>query len=173
MANNVSFLAASGLTFLTERQKTAYLLHAENMTYNCIGEEMGITASTAREHVRAAERRIREYVRYQKRLERDKQRIELILTRGNLWEIREGLQLLKCELSRQTRKTYKTDWMRKEELRFRYRMVSELAEKINAVLNEMPMPYVIPEEGEKAQQCHQVPTELRDKDNPKKNGDSE
>ena len=173
MSNNISFLAASGLTFLTERQRTAYLLRAEDMTYRRIGQEMGITASTAREHVRNAERRIREYTRYQNYLERDRQRVDVLLTRGDLREILQGLQLLKCELGQEARKNHKADWKWKEELTDRYQMVSDLMEKIDMVLYEGPKSCIASNDRENPQQSRQMPTKLKNSGDPKKNGNSE
>lgn len=71
---NLSFLAASGLTFLTEQQKTAYLLRVENMSYKRIGQEMGITANAARDHVKRAEWKVLDYIR----LEQNQQHPTLI-----------------------------------------------------------------------------------------------
>lgn len=51
------------LKILTAKQRQAYLLRQQGLSFRAIGENMGIVGSTARMHFNVAERRLREKAR--------------------------------------------------------------------------------------------------------------
>ena len=72
------------LSCLTEQQREAYLLREEGLTYQAIGDKMGISTNAARTHVLHAERRFREYTLYHKIEEKNQELADIDLTRGEL-----------------------------------------------------------------------------------------
>lgn len=70
------------IEILTEKQRVAWELRNKGLTFKKIAEEMGVTVSAATEHVHKAERRFREYERYQAAKERNNEVIQIELTRG-------------------------------------------------------------------------------------------
>lgn len=99
------------LSILTERQRTVYMLHQRGQTFQQIGDELGITRNAAWEHMRQAQRRIKEYVRYQGQRADDTCPADFPLTRGELKAIISALSLLEIELERNdTRLRRREDW---------------------------------------------------------------
>lgn len=87
------------------------MLHQRGRTFRQIGEELGITRNAAWEHMREAQRRIKEYVRYETQKAEDTKPAELTLTRGELKAIISALCLLEIEIERNdTRLRRREDW---------------------------------------------------------------
>lgn len=82
------------LSILTEKQKSAYLLHRQGLTLQEIGNQMGTSASTARYHLKGADLRLREVARYEARLAQRLEQVDFPLTRVELELIGDGLELL-------------------------------------------------------------------------------
>lgn len=98
-------------SFLTERQRMAYLLRQQGWTYKKIAIEMGITSNVARQNVLAAERRIREFEEYHAIQQRRDLPIEFSLTRRELEEIIYALSLLEQKLlSKSGGSNVRRDW---------------------------------------------------------------
>lgn len=98
------------LSCLTEKQREAYLLREEGLTYQAIGDKMGISMNAARNHVLHAERRFREYTLYHKIEERNLEPAQINLTRGELKVILEALVSHEREIMRTTKFNVQTDW---------------------------------------------------------------
>lgn len=98
------------LSCLTEKQREAYLLREEGLTYQAIGDKMGISVNAARNHVHHAERRFREYTLYHKIEERNLEPAQIELTRGEVKVILEALVSLEREIMRTTKFNVQTDW---------------------------------------------------------------
>ena len=98
------------LSCLTEKQREAYLLREEGLTYQAIGDKMGISMNAARTHVLHAERRFREYTLYHKIEERNLEPAQINLTRGELKVILEALVSHEREIMRTTKFNVQTDW---------------------------------------------------------------
>lgn len=105
------------LHILTERQRDVYLLKQQKMSYKKISEVLGITPSIARSIYENAMRRLIDYEYYHAVEERNDEKTDFPLTRGELKLIREGLVLLSdsrqysvsgnAKADRQGRKSYK------------------------------------------------------------------
>lgn len=83
---------------LTDKQRTAYALREEGLTFQAIADKMGITASAARNHVRNAERRFREHTAYHRIEQRNLEPLPFDLTRGEGKIILSALQLLERDM---------------------------------------------------------------------------
>lgn len=92
------------LSCLTERQRTAYLLRKQGMTYQAIGQKMGgIGVGGVRSHVVLAERRLREYAARQELKEQNRQPASIELTRGELKIILIALDAYERDIMRRTK----------------------------------------------------------------------
>ena len=118
--------------FLTERQKESYSRRQAGMTYTAIAAELGITPNAVRTHCVNAERRIREYQQYQKVIERDSVPVDLVLNRGELELIIEGLDKLVLSYEIQVQRNIKTDW--RGRLPYIYHVVTKLNERAKQAL---------------------------------------
>lgn len=98
------------LSILTEKQRQAYLLRKEGLTYTAIAKRMGNTATAARQSCHGAERRLEEYEQYQSAQERNNEIVNFPITRGELRVIHEGLQWLEKDLRKNVRFAAQTDW---------------------------------------------------------------
>lgn len=88
------------LSILTEKQKRAYSLRQKGMTYQKIGEAMGISTPAATAHVKGAERRFREYKSYHDEQKSNDRPAPISLTYGELKLVVEGLGLLQKDMLR-------------------------------------------------------------------------
>lgn len=120
------------LSILTERQRTAYLLRLEKKTYTQIAIKMGITTSAVGQLIHHAERRFREYEKYNASLERNNISVDLPLTRGELIFILSGLRLLEAELEKGVAKGLSYDW--KGRLPYEHGCVETLSRRIQSTL---------------------------------------
>lgn len=98
------------LSCLTDKQREAYLLREEGLTYQAIGDKMGISIHAARTHVHNAERRFREYTYFHKVEERNLEPVNIKLTRGEIKVIMEALVCLEREIMHTAKFNIKTDW---------------------------------------------------------------
>lgn len=80
------------LSILNEQQRTVYILRTEqNMTFEEIGSRIGVSGSRAGQCFREAERRLREYARYQEAMEGTKRDINFAFSQAEIRELREAL----------------------------------------------------------------------------------
>ncbi len=86
------------LSFLTERQQQVVALRRKGLSYAKIGEQLGFCSNAARTHYANAERRAREYKRYNAIQERNKELADFPITRGELKLILDALSLLEIKL---------------------------------------------------------------------------
>lgn len=119
------------LSILTEKQRIAYLLREQGLTYKSIGKKMGISASAAQQNVKGAEQRFYEYEKYHAQQERDKQPIDFPLTRGELNEILAAVRMLEWDLIRQST-NFRRGWG--ERLTYRCQVVNALSKRIQIAL---------------------------------------
>lgn len=123
---------ARDLSILTDRQRTAYLFRRQKMTYKKIGEEMGITTNAASELVRHAERRFREYDRYNDAKLRNNVLVDFPMTRGELIFVLSALRLLETDLQKGVLVQPKSDWVGR--LPYAYNLVKALDERLQITL---------------------------------------
>lgn len=88
------------ISVLTERQRMAYTLRQQGLTYAKVGEAMGISSSGAERNIKAAERRLRECAAYHAWQKRNDEPAELPLTRGELRLVLRGLQMVEKEIGK-------------------------------------------------------------------------
>lgn len=98
------------LSILTERQKTAWELREQGLTYAAIAKEMGITSSAVRTHIVNAERRFREYEYFNDAKEKNAELLNLDLTRGEVKLLVDALLKFEKELLAEAHLNVKTDW---------------------------------------------------------------
>lgn len=95
---------------LTAKQRKAYELRQRGLTFQKIGEQMGITGNAARENYRGAERRLRDFSRYQSIQERNNESVDFPLTRGELKIIIEGLRKEESAMISHLHMNSQADW---------------------------------------------------------------
>jgi len=117
---------------LTDKQRTAYALREEGLTFQAIADKMGITASAARNHVRNAERRFREHTAYHRIEQRNLEPLPLDLTRGEGKIILSALQLLERDMMKSAVFNVKSDW--RGRLPYEAMIASDLYRKLNVAL---------------------------------------
>ena len=88
------------VSVLTERQRMAYTLRQQGLTYAKVGEAMGISSSGAERNIKAAERLLRECAAYHAWQKKNDEPAELPLTRGELRLVLRGLQMVEKEIAR-------------------------------------------------------------------------
>lgn len=120
------------LSCLTEKQRTAYELREQGLTFKAIGEEMGITQTAARNHVHNAERRFREYTAYHRIEQRNLEPLPIDLTRGEVKIILSALQLLERDMMKNAVYNVKSDW--RGRLPYEALVASGLYRKVNVAL---------------------------------------
>ena len=120
------------LSCLTEKQREAYLLREKGLTYQAIGDTMGISCNAARNHVMHAERRFREYTLYHKIEERNLEKADIELTRGEVKVILEALNRLEREIMSDVKFNVNTDW--RGRLPYEARIVVDIYRKANISL---------------------------------------
>ena len=99
------------VSVLTERQRMAYTLRRQGLTYAKVGEAMGISSSGAERNIKAAERRLRECAAYHAWQKRNDEPAELPLTRGELRLVLCGLQMVEKEIGKAvTAGNCRPDW---------------------------------------------------------------
>lgn len=120
------------LSCLTEKQRTAYELREQGLTFKAIGEEMGITQTAARNHVHNADRRFREYTAYHRIEQRNLEPLPIDLTRGEVKIILSALQLLERDMMKNAVYNVKSDW--RGRLPYEALVASGLYRKVNVAL---------------------------------------
>lgn len=124
------------LSALTKRQREAYLLRMNNMSYAKIGKVLGISTSAAGQLIHCAERRFREYDRFMDARQRNTVPVEFPVTRGELLLILSGLDLLEADMSKESFKRTSYDWTGR--LSYKYELIKALNKRIQmAVYGEI------------------------------------
>lgn len=72
------------LSILTEKQRQAWELRQKGLSYRKIGEEMGISTNAATTHVHNAERRFRQWEKYNAIEQQNNEIVPVELTRGEV-----------------------------------------------------------------------------------------
>ena len=116
------------LSFLSEKQRTAYQLRQAGMYYKKIGETMGISINGARGLVLLAQRKIREHERLQQVMAENSRPVDFALTRGEL-------KILKCGLLVAQRRKACRNTMWDEEVPLEEDQIQALLDRINTTLN--------------------------------------
>ena len=117
---------------LTNRQREAYKLRAQGLTYQAIGEQLGITMNAARQLCIHAERRFCEYTRYQKIAERNLESVTMDFTRGELKIIMEALTHMERAMS--SHAIFKVNSMWEERLPYEARIIVDVYRKAAKVI---------------------------------------
>lgn len=120
------------MSILTDRQRTAYLLRLQKMTYKKIGERMGITPNAVSELIHHAERRFREYDRYNDARQRNNVIVDFPMTRGELLFTLSALRLLEAELEKGIQYRPSSDWAGR--LPYEHSVVRSLEERLQLTL---------------------------------------
>ena len=115
------------LSFLTEKQKTVYLLKQEGKTYKAIAKELNISYNGAREHFLLAERRIRSHEKYLNSIKAEsKKYIDINLNIVELKFIIGGLSDLSSKIENSI--MHRVGWM--EKLPYKYIVVNSLLKRL-------------------------------------------
>lgn len=120
------------LSILTEKQKTAYLLRQEGLTYKAVAEKMGISSSAASQHIKTAERRFREYEHLQAREKWKKEEVSIEITRIELEAVIWCLKWIEDRLTQRGGPHKNPDW--REQLPFAIEPVNELFYKVQEAI---------------------------------------
>lgn len=116
--------------FLTDKQRRVYILRNNGVTYKKIAEDMNISYSMARQHYINAERRIREYEKYNVIKERNKKELTLDLTLGELIIIINSLYIFQGKVKINILHKINRDWIGK--LPYEYYVLENLIKKVEA-----------------------------------------
>ncbi|MCD8357417.1 MAG: hypothetical protein LUE11_12725 [Clostridia bacterium] len=125
------------LSILTKQQRTAYTLRTQGLTFQKIADTMGISASMARQHVRNAERRFREYDRFRATQMKNATPVAFPLTRGDLKIILEGLYHTKHNLERTKPMSADSDWL--GSFLYKSQSVEDLVRRVETVIFRRPL----------------------------------
>lgn len=130
-----------GLEALTPKQRTAFMLRENGLTMKEIAAKMGLSYSMVREHLARADRRLREYEQYIAYEERNREPVDLPLTRGEVKLLMDALHALEREYEKEVIKNVKTDWRAK--LPLESKIIADLNDRMQAliygkVLTRMP-----------------------------------
>ena len=120
------------LDALTPKQRTAVQLKEKGLTIKQVAAAMGVTYNAAREHLRHAERRFREYEEYMAVEKRNLEPADLQLTRGEVKLIMEALRSLECEYEKSVVKNVKSDWRGK--LPYESNVIADLYDRMQEVI---------------------------------------
>ena len=120
------------LDALTPKQRTAVQLKEKGLTIKQVAAAMGVTYNAAREHLRHAERRFREYEEYMAVEKRNLEPADLQLTRGEVKLIMEALRSLEREYEKSVVKNVKSDWRGK--LPYESNVIADLYDRMQVVI---------------------------------------
>lgn len=116
------------LKILTDKQRQAYRLRQEGLSFKAIGEAMGIQGSTASKHVREAERRFREKAEYDAWATWNREPILISTTQGQVQALLDCLYWLASKMGIQAAQGDWKDWRGK--LPYEMRFLKEFVEQI-------------------------------------------
>lgn len=125
------------LSILTKQQRTAYTLRMQGLTFQKIADTMGISANGARQHVRNAERRFREYDRFHAVQTKNATPVTFPLTRGDLKLMLEGLYYVKHKLEHLTPMRVHSDWLGR--LPYEHQLVEDLVRRVETAIFGHPL----------------------------------
>lgn len=119
------------LSFLTDKQRRAYILRQKGKKYREIAAAMNITEGTARQHFISAERRVREYEQYNDVKNKNKTPLHLDITLGELKLVIIALNKLKFSTERSINHNIKSDWQGK--LPYEYTILEDLLKQLQTI----------------------------------------
>lgn len=122
------------LSILTEKQRQAYVLRQNGETFQQIAKIMNITTNAARQHCIGADRRFKEYERYNAEKEKNSMPLNLNITFGDLEFILRALEHFQRYIEGRVGRNVKTDWMGK--LPYEYMLLEKLTERIYSVYTD-------------------------------------
>ena len=120
------------LAIFTPRQREAVLLKDRGLTIKKIAEEMGVSYSAARQLLHSAERRLREYERFQKVEEEDKVISAVPISRGECKVMLDALEALEREYEGNVAHRASSDWIGR--LPYESKVVANLYERLQLVV---------------------------------------
>lgn len=117
---------------LTPKQQVAVRLKEKGLTIKEIAAAMGITYNAAREHLRHAERRFREYEEYIAVEKRNLEPVDLPLNRGEVKLMMAALRALEREYEKSVVKNIKSDWRAK--LPYESKVIADLYDRMQELI---------------------------------------
>ena len=123
------------LSFLTEKQRTAYILRHQGKIFKEIGEYLNTSTDSARKYYARAERRIREYEQYNDIKEKNNMPLEINITYGELKLIIRALIELISYMDKNIKHNVKSDWMGSRP--YEYTIIKKLLERIELIYNDI------------------------------------
>ena len=122
------------ISFLTEKQKTAYILRSCGMKFSEISKLMKISENSARQHFLIAEKKIKEYENSNGIKEKDLMPLTIDINLGELKVIISGLKNLKLFMWKNLIRKFKSLW--NEELPYVYTVAEKLLERLQDICKE-------------------------------------
>lgn len=120
------------LSFLTEKQRTVYLLKQEGKTYKAIAKELNISYNGVRNHYLLAERRIRAHNEYINAIQsRSKKYIDVNMNIVELRLIIHALMDRNMSMLDKIHYSVKSSWF--EKLPYEYTVIENLLERLNKI----------------------------------------
>lgn len=127
------------LSILTEKQRQAWELRQKGLSYRKIGEKMGISTNAATTHVHNAERRFRQWEKYNAIEQQNNEIVPVELTRGEVKLLVLALHTEQQRMQKDAHYNIHTDW--KGRLPYESRIISGLSEKLQlAVYQQVILP---------------------------------
>ena len=118
---------------LSDRQRQAYELREQRLTYQKIGEQMGISAGSASQAVHLAQHRLREYEAFCRWKEENSVSVNFPLTRGELTLLLDGARNLRLHMLRHAARWARTDWVGR--LPYEFDLLEEVIGRASAALS--------------------------------------
>lgn len=124
--------AEKRLNALTKRQREVWLLQEQGLKKKEIAQELSITYSAVREHIRYAELRLHEYDQYYAAEKRNDEPVSLPLTRGEVKTILAALEVYENEIECEAAHRSGGDWIGR--LPFKANITADLYDKAQKAL---------------------------------------
>lgn len=124
------------LSFLTEKQKTAYILRHQGKKFREISTEMNISISSARQHVSKAEKMIKEHECHINYInEKNKISLNINVSFEELKLIIQGLYELSFNMKKNIDNDISSYW--KEKLPYEYTVTEKLLNRVQTIYNNI------------------------------------
>lgn len=120
------------LNALSQRQREVWLLYEQGLKKKEIADKLGISYQVVNQHIHNAERRIKEYMEYCSRQERNNEPVFLPLTRGEVKVIYKALEAYEYELEDNIPRKGGNDWAGK--LPYESKIVADLYDRVQIAI---------------------------------------
>lgn len=125
------------LSVLSKKQRTAYILREQGLTYREAAKIMGISSNAVRQHIYNAGRRLREYEQFHAVKTNNELPVEFPMTRGELKIIVMGLRYIHQKLSHVAPSRINTDWLGL--LPYEHQLAEQVLNRAESALYENPL----------------------------------